>query len=112
VAVGLGRVDGQDAAVGARPHRNGAPAWRGGAGASGITKGKRGEDDDDYVIPTSPWVPAVRGMTRSRLVARRGRGLTSYTRVGRRWWAGLVGCAHIGVFRFSYLSFLLYIIQI
>jgi hypothetical protein len=30
-------------------------------GASSITKGKRGEDDDDHVIPASLRVPTVRG---------------------------------------------------
>jgi hypothetical protein len=42
--------------------------------ASNVTKEKRGEDDDGYVIPVSPWVLAGRDTTRSQLVAWRPSG--------------------------------------
>jgi hypothetical protein len=74
--------------------------------ASGVTKGKRGEDDDDYVIPTSPWVPAVRGTARARV---NGPHTGQKEVMGR-----LVGCSpHRGVKVFLFrLTPIFYMIQI
>jgi hypothetical protein len=45
-------VDGRDAAAGAWPHRDGAPARSSGARGLQRTKGEKREDDDDDVMAT------------------------------------------------------------
>jgi hypothetical protein len=75
-------------------------------GASGVTKGKRGEDDDDHVIPASLQVPAVRGTAWARLKGR--------TRAGRKGWVGWLVAAYSREIRFFLyrLTPISYIIQI
>jgi hypothetical protein len=71
--------------------------------ASGATKEKRGKDDDGYVIPVSPWVPAGRDTVQSQLVARRGRRLAG--RAGRKELVGwLVGYGPHKEVKVSYLT--------
>jgi hypothetical protein len=64
-------VDGRDAAAGARLHHDGAPTRRGGAWASGVTKGEKREDDDDDVTATSARNPLVSVHARGRGARRR-----------------------------------------